>query len=278
MRTQSKQLFAVLAALSSCAAPGLDVQRYVAPARYDLGDIQTVVLAAQGSDSALPWVVQPLRKRLAERLHLSLVDSLADGDAPGAPVLHLSVERASRDDAQVVNGPNGGRMPVVQRTEWMQVTFQLTRADGTELARGDYSATQSDFPREQRNATTDAEGDRLAGVNARQLADRIVDDLAPEQSTHHLAFADDPELQPGLRLALSGDRPQAETLWRALDSAGAHYNVAVLLEARGDVASALAEYERAAAASPEPRYQHAADALKKSLALRPRSLGPPPGP
>jgi hypothetical protein len=261
--------FLGLVALTGCATPGLDVMRYVAPARYDVGDAQTVVLSADGSSSAVAWVVQPLRKRLAERLNIALVEA----DSPGAPVLHLAVERSSRDDAQVLNGANGSRVPTVQRTEWMQVTFQLVRADGSELARGDYSATQSDFPREARNTTTNAEGDRLAGVNARQLADRIVDDLAPEQSTHHLAFADGPELQPGLTLAQGGDRPQAENLWRALDTAGAHYNVAVLLEGRGDVSAALAEYEKAAALSPQPRFRDAADGLKKSLSLRPRSLG-----
>jgi hypothetical protein len=275
----SRRLVTVLAlaAIAGCASPGLDVKRYVAPARYDVGEAQTMVLSADGSNSAIPWVVKPLRWRLAERLHISLVEA----DTPGAPVLHLSVERASRDDAQVEIGSNGSRVPTVQRTEWMQVTFQLVAADGSELARGDYSATQSDFPREARNTTTNAEGDRLAGVNARQLADRIVDDLAPEQSTHHLAFADEPELKRGLALARDGDLPLAENLWRALDTAGAHYNVAVLLEGRGAFTAALAEYEKAAALSPAPRYRDAFDGLKKSLALRPRSLGalePMPGP
>ena len=252
-------------ALLGCA-PGIKVVRYTAPPKLDPGPSGPMVVEVTGTETALP-MIQPALERAAQR---ELGFEVVQERAPGVAVLSAQVERWWQDVPQVTQA-GSGRPPPMQTTEFMQLVVTLTKADGSTLS-AHYESTTRDSPRERANPGGNS---GLAAENARQLVKQFLGDFAPESTTESVDFDEDASTAAGLQLARAGDLPGAEQAWRAAGSAPARYNVGALLEARGALGEALAEYEAARGLSPDPKYARAAEAAKRSLALARRVRGGP---
>jgi hypothetical protein len=246
-----KSTLVVAFLLVGCAS-GVKVTRWVGPPKNDPGPPGPLFVEVAGSESGVKLVQPMLEATLKNKLQFELVSE----KTPGVPVLHCQVERWHQVQAQA---PQQGRPPPMQTTEYMQLAVTLTRADGKTM-RGDYAASQADFPRERATGANDL----LAAQNARAVLQQFLDDFTPVTASQTLEWDEDPSAAEGLALAKKGDLAGAEAAWRRQATAAAHYNLGVLLESKGDPASALAEYAAAAAVSNEPRYVQALDGMKKS--------------
>ena len=86
---------------------------------------------------------------------------------PGVAVLQCQAERWHQSQLQ---SPQQGRPPAVQTTEFLQVVFNFTRADGQAVA-AEYASQQTDFPRERAAGPND----NLAATNVRSVLTQFLD-------------------------------------------------------------------------------------------------------
>lgn len=284
---------AVVAGLLSACAPGINVAR-LSPARYNLGATRTVaVLQVGGEPRAASQVMVELQRSVVEGGYYDLINAVNRGITihVGAGMGHVDVQPiASQVQADVyliahvlrhdvvVQERRGTRTVDGRKVEvtkfhpkgFARGNFQVVKADGRVVVFRDYTG--------EYYGTTYELGEH-APQHPSELVERALQDMVrhfladitPRRVVEKIVLDDDePAIKSGVKLAQDGNLAAAERAWQAvLDSnprsAGATYNLGVLLETRGDFDGAEAAYLKAIELSPKPLYRDALYDLRRRL-------------
>lgn len=122
----------------------------------------------------------------------------------------------------------------------------------------------------------------LVGGDAPQtVAERLVSEVAGEfaaelfhpRRTEWLVFDDGAPFKLGIKQATEGRLPDARRTFESMiennpQTAGAYFNLALVLEAQGELALARVNYEKANTLTNKPEYQKAFEAFERRVAAR----------
>lgn len=169
-----------------------------------------------------------------------------------------------RSSLQVLDENGNRRKKIGQDRSTAKLILGVTAFDSAGrvlLAQEEYSA-QVESPR-ARNMLREL---------SRLLVDRVLQDLTPRRVTHRLRMDDEDAAQKGIvEVAEQGHVDEAFTQLTAYveqhpESAVGWYNLAVLLDARGEYEKALEHYARAISLTPKDSYVEMKDACARRQA------------
>lgn len=284
---------AVVAGLVSACAPGINVAR-LSPARYNLGATRSVaVLQVGGDPRAASQVMVELQRSVVEGGYYDLINAVnrgitihvgaGNGHVDVRPVVsqvqadvyliaHLLRHDVVVQERQGTRTKDGRTVDVTKfhPKGFAKANFQVVKADGRVVVFRDYIG--------EYYGTTYEAGQRPPQSHhelvERALHDMVHDflaDITPRRVIEKIVLDDkEPAVEPGVKLAQDGNLAAAERAWQAVlernpRSAGATYNLGVLLETRGDFEGAEASYLKAIELSPKPLYRDALYDLRRRL-------------
>jgi hypothetical protein len=149
----------------------------------------------------------------------------------------------------------------------LDAQVSVIRRDGQTSHVAIYSAAVSRV-----DASNPAGMNKLRSDLTDQIATRVFADVAPRTHFDNIVFDDEDIYEPGIKQALNGNLIGAENFFGDLlrqnnQLAGAHYNLGVIAEARGDYAQAMQRYEAALALSGSSLYRDTIDEFRQRQAL-----------
>ncbi|MBL8919561.1 MAG: hypothetical protein JNJ54_11910 [Myxococcaceae bacterium] len=221
------------------------------PARVQLGPVKT--LAVLTHPSRLGVVMRErVRHDLARDAHFTLVAMCGDRSCEPVDAFLRLYER----DARLVPTQAGQQMVVVVDTD-------LVAADGRPLV----------ARRERTRAAL------VGGEAPQKVTERLVNEVAGEcaqelfhpRATEWLVFDDGAPFKLGITQALDGRLPDARRTFESMiennpQTAGAYFNLALVLEAQGELELARRNYEKANALTSKPEYQAGLAAFERRVA------------
>lgn len=265
-----------LVAVASCT-PTLEVTRAAKPIVEPGTPMRRLAVKAMGSPRLKQTAAESLEKALAGTGRFELVQTSEDG-TPAGPVdgvVRVKVEQASAfGPGTSRTSTAGAALPESETRVTVELTFELLRPDGTVLATRRHDSMKS-APSGRVGATEsrflqDATENRLVHDAIDECVRLFVAELAPRERTERFELEAGGALDAPVKLALRGDRAGAQAALEDLvvlhpDDAGAHYDLGVLAEARGDEVAARRHYERAVALMKRPLYEKALEGVNARL-------------
>lgn len=263
------ELLCVVALVGSACAPGLTITRRVPPT-VDLG-VQTgrVAVVTDGEPGAAAMVQQALERELRSTGAISVVP-LCGPEHPCGPIdawVRAMVMVA------VTTAPSWKEKPDPEITVQTQLRFDVIRADGALLAHRQHAETRS--------AQLERDKTSVLALSQSALEEPVRDfvrELVPRRIEETLELDDTGLLKPVVKLAVDGDLAGAEAGFTALVTQnprlpGAHYDLGVLAEVRGDFDAAEQLYAKAVSLSDRSLYADALAAMHARLADQQRMRG-----
>jgi hypothetical protein len=232
------------------------------PAKVPLGPVKTVAVLTH--ETRLGVVMRErVRHDLGVNGHFTLVPMCGDRSCEPVDAFIRLYER----DARLVPTQAGAQMVVAVETD-------VAAPDGRPLA----------AKKERTRAA-------LVGGDAPQtVAERLSSDLAGElarelvlpRATEWLVFDDGAPFKLGIKQATEGRLDDARRTFETMiennpQTAGAYFNLALVLEAQGAYDRARTSYEKATALTDKAEYRDAQAAFERRVAAR-RALTTPPRP
>ena len=277
---------AVIFMLTQACAPGMQVTR-LAPSYYNLGNTKRVaVLEVNGDQQAAAQVITNLQKRVMNDGYYTLVVATGRGasfvvNTPGGTI-EIGEARRIVDADVYVNAyvtaydyresEVEDKKVIRYRPEGTtRINFQVVKADGRVIVFRDYDGSHSGTSYEAGKKPSQSPAAVLDAA-IRSAVGSFAYDITPRKVTERIVFDDTLEiLKPGIKLAENGDLEGAEREWTNLltqnpNTAGAMYNIGVLLETRGDFEKAAQNYRSAIELGGLPLYQEALDNMNRRLA------------
>lgn len=231
-----------------------------APAKVQLGVVKTVAVLTH--DSRLGLVMRErVRHDLAADSHFVLVKMCGERSCEPVDAFVRLYER----DARLVPSQSGPMMAVVVDTD-------VTWPDGRALTQ-----------RRERNRTALVGGD-APNVVAERLVSDIAGEVAAElfhpRQTEWLVFDDGAPFKLGITQAMDGRLTDAKRTFEAMilanpQTAGAYFNLALVLESLGDVPGARTNYEKAATLVNKPEYAQGLAAFERRVKATQALTAPP---
>lgn len=239
------------ALLASACTPRLAIT-VRSPAPVPLGPVRT--LAVLTHDTRLGAVMRErVRHDLALDAHFELVRMCGDRSCEPVDAFVRLYERDARVVPSQASGPAVPTMQVVVETD-------VVAADGRPLS----------AKRERTRAAP------LGGDAPQTVAERLVSELAGEvarelfhpRRTEHLVFDDGAPFKLGITQALDGRLHDARRTFESLlennpRTAGAHFNLALVLEALGEFDAARGHHQQALALIRKPEYEQGLAAFER---------------
>jgi tetratricopeptide (TPR) repeat protein len=273
----NRKLVSVLLALGALGcAPTVEVSRLVPP-EVSLGTVRalSVQMKTNVGDAVASALANglvsgelPLPLDAKEALKTRLTERLAQFGATvcGAPPCgDAALTVTFRETQMAVAGTDNG-WPIMRVR--LEVRYLIVRNDGVKLM--DMSAW------ERRQAR--AENAESALNNALdRLANSFSSSFLPRRQTAAIPIDDGGELQPGVDALLSGHPDIAYDLFSKLvaaqpNNAGAHYDLGVVYEVRGEWGRAAPYYRRAMELSDRARYRFALEEAERQAARAARPV------
>jgi hypothetical protein len=247
--------------LVSCAACAPRVAMTVrAPARVSLGPVKKVSILTH--DSRIGQVMRErVRYELTTDGYFTVVKLC--GASSCEPV--DAFVRLYELEVRAAQGPRGPAMNVAIETD-------VVSGDGRPLTPRRIRTRQADL-----GATP---APTMAERLATELAHEAVADLLPPRSTQWLVFEDAAPFQLGIKQTLDGRLDAARRTFQDMidanpKTAGAYFNLGIVLELQGDAAGARAQYTKAVALANKPEYGEMLAAFEQRQATQRQVESPP---
>ncbi len=264
---------ALLGLVALGCAPTLVVTRTVGAIDEASGPVRRVAVQVKGTPAMTHRISESLSQALAASGRFEVVALERDG-TPSAPVdaiVRSEAAQVSVTGAPAARAPEPGlALPEGETRVIVELAFEIVRPDGTVLATRRHDTMKSTpgvrgEPLSNR-VLQDATENRLLRDAVDECVREFVKELVPTERTVRFELEDEGPLEAPVKQALAGDRAGAETALEALvarqpNEPGAHYDLGVLAEARGELEVARRHYERACALAKKPRYEKALAAV-----------------
>lgn len=247
-----------LALLLTSCTPRLAVT-VRAPAKVNLGPVTRVAILT--FDSRLGVVMRErVRHDLGADGHFVIVRMCGERSCEPVDAFVRLYER----DVRVVGTQSGNAVAVTIETD-------VAAADGRSLT-----------PKRERTRLTPLGGERSETIAERAVSDvaaEVVAELLHPKSREWLIFDDGAPFKLGIKQATDGRLPDAKRTFLEMiennpKTAGAYFNLAIVLEALGDVAGAKTNYEKAIALANKPEYVEGLKAFQRRQQLAAALLVP----
>lgn len=292
-RLATRFLFLVCAGvLVSACAPSLRVTR-LKPSRVNLGATRSVaVLQVNGEPRAASQTIVELQRNVVDGRYYQLINAINRGillPVGGGNYVDVGYVRSQlQADVYLVASvlrsefveerrtstrtENGRSIDVVKLHPkgYARVNFQVVMADGRVVVFRDYVGEHEGAGYERQSRVSVRANDYIDEAIRRAVA-AFVADITPRRVVEYIELDDsEPALKPGIKLAQDGNLAAAESSWmqvlaRQPRSAGATYNLGVLLETRGEFDEADAAYRKAIELSPKALYRDALRDMRRRL-------------
>jgi tetratricopeptide (TPR) repeat protein len=231
-----------------------------APARVPLGPVKKVSILTH--DSRIGQVMRErARYELTADGYFSVVKLC--GTASCEPV--DAFVRLYELEVRAAQGPRGPAMNVAIETD-------VVSGDGRPLTSKRIRTRQADL-----GATPPP---TMAERLATELAAEAVAELAPPKSKTWLVFEDAAPFQLGIKQTLDGRLDAARRTFQDMidanpKTAGAYFNLGIVLELQGDPAGARTQYTKAVALANKPEYAEMLAAFEQRQAAQRQVEAPP---
>ena len=250
----------LVALLSTGCAPGLLVTRRIPPEVDPGPSVRSLTLLPEGDAAVIGVLTRNLERKLTASGTYTLVALC--GEQSCGPI--DAWVQASAGVSMVV--PPEKDKEAQETKVQVDASFTIIATDGAVLASRQHSGSRSGKVGKAGVTVDSLVADAVEGA----VSD-FVSSIVPRRIYETIAFDDSGPLKAPVKRALSGDLDGAWADFTALlaanpDLAGAHHDLGVIAEVKGDFAAAEALYTKAASLESKPLFLDALPAMQARLA------------